>query len=523
GMFAFALWDRKEHQLHLVRDRLGEKPMYYGWMGETFLFGSELKALRAHPAWHGAIDRVALDALLRFDFIPAPLSIYTNIKKLLPGSVLTLSDGQREPCIDTYWTPKRIFEQGNASPRHESEDEAACRLDELLGDAVQGQLASDVPLGAFLSGGIDSTMITALMCARSDQSVRTFTIGFTDAFNEAVHARAVAHYLGTEHTELYITPEDALRVIPKLPSIYDEPFADPSQIPTFLVCALASQHVKVALSGDGGDELFGGYSYYASCSRTFDRLSAVPLPVRRTAAAALSAFGSPNIWSAFDAMAPVMPKRMARLGVRHGMGTLARRLAAPHALDMYPLAYSRWNEEPSLVTGLRAGLPARTARELCAELTTTEEQLMYSDLIGYLPDDILVKVDRASMAVSLETRAPFLDHRIVEFVGTLPLELRLRGERTKWLLRRVLRRYVPDYLVERPKHGFGVPIALWLRQPLRAWGESLLDERAIEQDGYLRAPVVRRMWREHLEGSSYWTGILWSILMFQAWREQEAN
>jgi asparagine synthase (glutamine-hydrolysing) len=523
GMFAFALWDREERELYLVRDRLGEKPLYYGWMRDVFLFGSELKALRAHPAWQGEVDRVALDALLRFDFIPAPLSIYRGIRKLIPGSILTVRIDDMDPQPEAYWSPKETFERASAHPYIGSVDEATSCLDQLLGGAVQGQMASDVPLGAFLSGGIDSTAITAIMQARSSRPVRTFTIGFTDMADEAVHAKAVAAYLGTDHTELYITSDDALRVIPELPRIYDEPFADSSQIATFLVCDLASRHVTVALSGDGGDELFAGYAYYPAHARSFQRMRAVPLPLRRAAAAVVGALQVPPVWSLVEALAPALPTRASRWEARHGIGNLARRLGSADAAMAYQLACSRWNRSPSLVADLDTGLQTRTAPARWARLGRVEEILMFHDLIGYLPDDILVKVERASMAVSLEARAPFLDHRVVEFVAALPLEFKLRDGRSKWLLRRVLERYVPGRLVERPKQGFGIPIAQWLRGPLREWAESLLEERLIASDGFLRAPMVRRMWHEHLNGSSYWTGVLWSTLMFQAWRRSEAH
>jgi asparagine synthase (glutamine-hydrolysing) len=521
-MFAIALWDRQTLTLTLARDRMGEKPLYYGWQGSgnerVFLFGSELKALKAHPAFVADIDRGALCLLLRHNYIPAPHSIYQGIAKLEPGCMLSVSLVRREPKIWKYWDAVDVALTGLAKPFEGTPDDAVDALELLAKDAVRQQMIADVPLGAFLSGGVDSSTVVALMQAQSSRPVKTFTIGFNEeGYNEAVHAKAVSHHLGTEHTELYVSPQQAMKVIPRLPSMYCEPFADSSQIPTFLVSQLAKQHVTVSLSGDAGDELFCGYNRYQFTESLWRKLTMVPRPLRALAAKGITAL-SPNTW---DRLASIMPgvNRYAALGdkLHKGAGVLASATADELYLGMVshlsdPASWVIGGQEPSThLTGLRPDLGGLSA----------VERMMALDTISYLPDDILVKVDRAGMGVSLEGRMPFLDHRIVEFAWSLPLKYKLRDGQTKWPLRQLLYRHVPRELIDRPKMGFGVPLHDWLRGPLREWAESFLNEDSLQQEGYFYPAPIRKMWAEHLSGQRNWMAQLWSVLMFQAWlREQ---
>ena len=514
GMFAFAVWDRDRCCLTLVRDRFGEKPLYYGRLADgTFAFASELKALRAHPAWQGEVDREALTQLLRHNCIPAPRSIYRGVVKLRPASWLTLrADGEvDEGC---YWDVAQIARRGTCQPLVLTDAEATGRLETLLSGAVHGQMLSDVPLGAFLSGGIDSSTIVSLMQRHSTQPVRTFSIGFdSGAHDEAVHAKAVARHLGTHHTELYVTAADALAVVPRLPALYDEPFADSSQIPTFLVAQLARRDVCVALSGDAGDELFAGYNRYLLAARYWRALERVPLPVRRALARGALAV-SPTSW---DAVARIM-----RWHAANNMGDKVHKLAASvlparTASAMYRALSSHWTDPAAVVVGgYEAAADDTRLDGLCGSAV---ERMCLADQLGYLPDDILVKVDRAAMGVSLETRVPLLDHRVVEFAWQLPLHQKIRGKETKWLLRQVLDRHVPRELVDRPKQGFSVPLDQWLRGPLRDWAEALLDPSRLTREGYLDGKQVGRKWSEHLSGRRNWQHHLWDVLMFQAWLE----
>jgi asparagine synthase (glutamine-hydrolysing) len=520
GMFAFAVWDKQTRTLTLGRDRMGEKPLYYGWQGggneRVFLFGSELKALKAHPAFAADIDRGALCLLLRHNYIPAPYSIYQGIVKLEPGCLLTVSLAQPEPKVWKYWDMAQVARAGAASPFGGTADEAVDALEVLANDAVRQQMMADVPLGAFLSGGIDSSAVVALMQAKSSRPVKTFTIGFNEeGYNEAVNAKAVAQHLGTEHTELYVTPAQAMEVIPRLPSLYCEPFADSSQIPTFLVSQLAKQHVTVSLSGDAGDELFCGYNRYQLTEKLWRKLAPVPAPLRALVAKGITAL-SPSTW---DSLGGIFPgaRHYAALGdkLHKGAGVLAS--ATVDELYLGMVSHLRnpadWviggQEPPTHLTGQRPELTGLGA----------VERMMALDVITYLPDDILVKVDRAGMGVSLESRVPFLDHRLVEFAWSLPLGYKLRDGQTKWPLRQVLYRYVPRELIDRPKMGFGVPLHDWLRGPLRGWAEALLDEARLQREGYFHPEPVRQMWAEHLSGKRNWMAQLWNVLMFQAWLE----
>ena len=524
GMFAFALWDRQDRVLHLGRDRAGEKPLYYGWLGGTLLFGSELKALRAHPQFRADIDRDALAVYLRLGYVPSPYTIFRGVSKLPPGTLLsvgaTSAAAPAEPLA--YWSAREIVERGCADPFAGSPAEALDEFDALLRDAVKIRMEADVPLGAFLSGGIDSSAVVALMQAQSDRPVRTFTIGFVErSYNEAEHARAVARHLGTQHTELYVSPAEALALIPRLPTLYDEPFADPSMIPTFLVSELARRHVTVSLSGDGGDELFGGYGRYRVGRALWRGLEWIPGPVRRGAAALALPGAAPGSMSRLaDALArPVTGTRSLRERLRQAADVLAVR--SPAALYHYLMSY--WKLPAAIVPGASEPPIPQTDPTRWAAVPGIAHQMMYLDLLTYLPDDILVKLDRASMGVSLEGRVPLLDHRVIEFAWRLPLRFKMRGGVGKWLLRQLVYRYVPRELVERPKMGFGVPISAWLRGPLRDWAEALLEEKRLGREGMLDPQPIRTKWTEHVAQRTRWDYDLWAVLMFQAWSEANAG
>lgn len=514
GMFAFAVWDRRDRILTLGRDRLGEKPLYFGWQGQgekaCFLFGSELKALKAHPAFSAEINRDALCLLMRLNYIPAPHSIYQGVNKLNPGSLLSISLDCREPVIESYWSLAEVAVAGNRSPFADSADAMVDELESLLRSAVRQQMMADVPLGAFLSGGIDSSTVVALMQAQSARPVKTFTIGFSEeGYNEAAHASAVARHLGTDHAELYVTPQQALNVIPKLPSVYCEPFADSSQIPTYLVSQLARQHVTVSLSGDAGDELFCGYNRYQMTAGLWGKVSRLPRPLRQLAASLITAV-PPAAW---DKLGAVLP--LSRVGDKLHKG--AALLGSRNVANLYRGMVSHWSDPASVVLGATETDTVLSGAAPALQGLGDVERMMALDMLSYLPDDILVKVDRAAMGVSLETRVPFLDHRVVEFAWSLPLGYKLRGGVTKWPLRQVLYRYVPRELIERPKMGFGVPIDHWLRGPLRDWAETLLAEPRLRAEGYFNPEPIRRKWAEHLSGQRNWQYHLWNVLMFQAW------
>ena len=524
GMFAFALWDREERVLSLARDRLGEKPLYYGWQAKTFLFGSELKALRQGPDFSGVIDHNALALFLRLHGVPAPYSIYQGIYKLPPGTFLklpwdNLTPGE-VPTPLPYWSAREVAEQGQSAPFGGDASVALAELERLLQDAVKMQMVADVPLGALLSGGLDSSTVVALMQAQSSRPVKTFTIGFhEDTFNEAEHARAVARHLGTDHTELYLTAPAAREVIPQLPEIYDEPFGDSSQIPTALVCRLARSEVTVALSGDGGDELFGGYPRYSLVPEIWRLLQLLPGSCRGFMGKFLALVPA-SCWDRLlTFFEPVLPGLLRQKPYGEKVSKLAEYMGATGPEEVYYRLISQWQQPRKVVRGAAEPPTLVTDRRRWAALPDPVERLMYFDLGLYLPDDILVKVDRAAMAVSLETRVPLLDHRVVEFAWRLPLDLKIRNKQGKWLLKELLCRYIPRDLVERPKMGFAVPIAAWLRGPLRDWAENLLDQRRLRQEGFFHPEPIRRKWQEHLAGKPWWHHHLWNVLMFQAWLE----
>ncbi len=512
GMFAIALWDRHERSLHLARDRMGEKPLYYGWCGDVLLFGSELDALRAHPAFVSEVDRDALRGYARFGYVPGPQAIWKGFRKLLPGHVVTFRDGARgEPA--PYWQLRDAL----AKPIRATGAEAHAEVERLLLQSVKGCMVADVPLGAFLSGGIDSSLIVALMQAQSARPVRTFTIGFHDeGYDEAPHAKRVAAHLGTEHTELYVSGEDALAVVPGLARMYDEPFADSSQIPTSLVAKLARQHVTVSLSGDGGDELFGGYERYSLAQRLWKQLRRAPLGLRLSAARLLR-LPRTDHW---DAALPriVVPGLQGRLtGDR--IHKLADKLGARTAGEFYAGLAMTWDDPGKVVRGGVDRLTGFDDPRRQVALDDVFDGFMYTDTLTYLPDDILVKVDRATMAVSLEGRAPLLDHRLADYLWSLPHSVRVQGLRRKRWLKETLYKHVPRAIVERPKMGFGIPLADWLRGPLRPWAEALLDARRLDEEGFFHAGEIRKRWSEHQSGARNWQTPLWNMLMFQAWHE----
>jgi asparagine synthase (glutamine-hydrolysing) len=527
GMFAFAVWDRQTNDLTLVRDRLGEKPLYYGWQGNgnqaVFLFGSELKALRAHPAFIPEICPKALGSYIQNMAVAGSLVIYKGIHKVPPGTLLTINLHNPMPRIKQYWSLEEVAVQGVAHPFIGSKIEAVDRLECLLKSAVKQQMIADVPLGAFLSGGVDSSTVVALMQAQSTLPVKTFTIGFEEKnYNEAENAKAIAAYLGTDHTDLYVTSKQAMDIIPRLSSLYDEPFADSSQIPSFLVSQMARQYVTVALTGDAGDELFAGYNRYQITASLWHKLARIPKPLRHAAAYGLMQLSPATLsyWVNF------FPKSRQWINVGDKLHKSARVITAGSVDALYQgLVAMGWSDPTEIVKGLLDYTSPMNMPELRG--LSDAERMMALDAINYLPDDILTKLDRASMGVSLETRLPFLDHRVVEFAWQLPMCYKLRSENgallTKWALREVLYRHIPKGLIERPKMGFGVPLELWLRGPLRDWAENLLSEDRLKREDFFYPAPIRKKWAEHLSGKYNHQHSLWCVLMFQAWLEDQGS
>jgi asparagine synthase (glutamine-hydrolysing) len=516
GMFALALWDKLNKKLSLARDRLGEKPLYYGWINKQLVFASELKSIKKFPRFNNQIDRSSLALFLRFNSIPAPYSIYKDIYKLEPGHIIKFyADSKKTEKYD-FWSIEKVYKEAREPKSSFTPSEAVNKLESVLSNAVSSQMQSDVPLGAFLSGGIDSSTIVSLMQSHSNVNVNTFSIGFNSKdFNEAQHAGMVAKHLGTNHFEKYVTDRDALDVIPYLPDIYDEPFADSSQIPTFLVSQFAKQEVAVALSGDAGDELFGGYNRYVFSDKIFSNIAKAPNLIRKLISKTIFSM-SEEKWDSI--LGGLMSKRYANIG--HKLHKAANVLPVESIRDLhFQLISQIHNPSDWLKSANEHKTIFNDGTERFAELNSVEQMMAY-DLITYLPTDILTKVDRAAMAVSLETRVPFLDREVIEFSALLPLDFKIRNGVTKWALREILYKHVPKDLIERPKMGFAVPLADWLRGPLKDWAESLLDEKRLHQEGFFNVEFVRSKWLEHLSGNRNWHHQLWNVLMFQAWLEK---
>ncbi len=526
GMFAFALWDTRELALYLVRDRLGIKPLYYGWGRETFLFASELKAMRRHPDFEDVIDRNALALYMRHNYVPSPFSIYKNIYKLPAGTILKvrITDGRQQPDPQAYWSASRICERGAAEPFGGSEEEAVSALHDLLRDAIRIHMESDVPLGAFLSGGIDSSTVVALMQEQSLRPVQTFTIGFEEQeYNEARTARAVAAHLGTNHTELYLTPREAMECVPLLPNFYDEPFGDSSQIPTYLVSKLTRSRVTVSLSGDGGDEIFAGYNRYMWVKKIWRNVGWLPKSVRQRLVAPLGHAALRISEHSMHKARWLTHRGLASAALSGKLDKIARILAADNEEEIYQILNSHWSHPSHVVLGSEEPITMLTDKHRWAKLPTFVQSMMFLDLATYLPDDILVKVDRASMAVGLEVRVPLLDHRVVEFGWGIPLSMKLKDGSSKWILRQILYRYVPRELVEGPKRGFSIPVGTWLRGPLRSWAENLLDEERLKSEGFFDVESIRGKWQEHVLGKRNWQYHLWDVLMFEAWLDAQSS
>jgi asparagine synthase (glutamine-hydrolysing) len=515
GMFALALWDTQTAELQLARDRFGEKPLYYGWNNGVFLFGSELKSFRAHPDFSPLIDRDALCLYLRHNYVPAPYSIYQGIAKLLPATIASLKAGQTDVELEQYWDAKAVMA---AAPKHNQTDESRMEtLEQLLKQAVGDQMMADVPLGAFLSGGVDSSLIVALMQLQSDKPIKTFSIGFHEKeFNEAEHAKAVANHLGTEHTELYVSSDDALKLVSKMAEVYDEPFADSSQLPTYLVSQMAKQHVTVSLSGDAGDEVFCGYNRYRLTDMTWHKLAKIPVFARKLAAKLLVSVPV-GVWNKLNA---VLPSRFKMSNLGDKLHKAADVLSSATVDELYYGLISHWKNPAAVVLGGKEARTLLNTREQNQRFQDNIPRMMALDTLSYLPDDILVKVDRAAMAVSLETRVPFLDHRVFEYAWSMPQHLKMNNGTTKVCLRDILYKYVPQRLIERPKAGFAVPVADWLRGPLKIWAEQLLQPERLAREGFFDPEQITTLWQEHQSGKRNWQYHLWDILMFQSWYEK---
>ncbi|MDC5850447.1 asparagine synthase (glutamine-hydrolyzing) [Vibrio europaeus] len=531
GMFAFALWDKQKKTLTLARDRIGEKPLYYGLVGHRLFLGSELKALMVHPSFNTDIDSSSLSLLLRYNNIGFNQSILSGVKKLPPGTWLEVTESalrsQRLPVPSVYWSLAEVAQTGISNPFEGDEKDAVYSLDSLLKQSISGQMISDVQLGAFLSGGIDSTTIVSMLQSLSNTPVKTFTIGFNEAgYNEADHAREIANYLGTDHSELFVSEKDMLDSVARLPSLYSEPFADVSQIPTFLVSEMAAKEVRVSLSGDAGDELFGGYNRYFRATSIWKKLGWLPRPFRLALAGAITSL-PPSQWNTvFKNLERLVPSGWRYSTPGDKLHKLADMLAVRCPEDIYSALVSHWKPtELNVVRGVDCFTTDLTIQtdSIPVSAVTLEERMMFLDSITYLPDDILAKVDRAAMGVSLETRVPFLDHRVVEFAWTLPLSMKIRQGEGKWLVRQVLGKHVPIEMVERPKTGFSVPIDSWLRGPLKGWASELLDPTSMNQQGFFESSMIERKWREHLSGERNNAHQLWSVLMYQSWFQEHIN
>jgi len=521
GMFAFAVWDKQDGVLHLGRDRLGEKPLYYGWVGDTFVFASELKSMKPFPGFNASVDREALTSLLRYNYIPDPLCIYQGFKKLPPAAMISLRSPAERPQPGYYWSLPAVVERGLDKPFTGSDSDAIAEFEALLKKAVGMRMIADVPLGAFLSGGVDSSLIVAMMQAQSTRPVRTFTIGFHEKeHNEAEFAKDVARHLGTDHTEMYVSGQDALDVIPQLPTLYDEPFSDYSQIPTYLVCKMAREHVTVALSGDAGDELFGGYERYSVGRKLWSKFSWMPPVMKKMTAGMLTAL-PPRVLNGLGSK--LLPKRLRHIPVGDKLHKLAEVVAAPGMETLYLNLMSHWKKPQDIVIDGQDPVTAITDVASWPRVSDFTHRMMHLDMETYLPGDILTKVDRAAMGVSLEGRIPLLDTDIVEFAWRIPFHMKVRDGRGKWLMRETLYKHVPKQLIDRPKRGFGIPLDVWLRGPLREWAEDLLDESRLKREGFFHAAPIRQKWQEHLSGTRNWHFYLWDVLMFQAWLQHNRS
>ena len=530
GMFAIAVWDSKDRNLSLIRDRFGEKPLYYGWSNGVFLFGSELKSLRKYNGFNNKIDRRVLSLYMEYMYVPNPYSIFENIYKLEPGCVLRIDESSLvQPLEDAPFAPfksqglsvKQWYSLSDVARNSQknlikNEKEAIESLEETLLESVRSQLITDVPLGAFLSGGIDSSIIVSLMQRVSKTPVKTFTIGFEEsAFNEATYAKGVSKHIGTDHYELYVTANDALKVVPDLPILYDEPFADSSQIPTYLISKLARQHVTVILSGDAGDELFGGYNRYLWGSRVWSKVKWVPPSLRSIMGNAVQKIPT----STWDLVGKSLPDKYKVSSMGDKAYRMAHRLKTVHSMDdVYHSLVTEGYKEDSVVISDAPGLKSKlNSCDIVSGIEEFEQRMMLWDSSTYLPDDILTKVDRATMGVGLEARTPFLSHKVFELAWRMPLDINIKNGEGKWPVRQVLYKYVPKELVDRPKAGFAIPVGHWIRGPLREWAGDLLDETRIKNDGYFDPHQVKQLWRQHLSGEHDWTTRLWAILMFQSW------
>jgi len=522
GMFAIAIWDNETRELTLVRDRMGEKPLYYGWHNGVFLFGSELKALAKHPAFIKSINNQAVASFFKYNYIPAPLSIYNNIFKLLPGYIGKISLRDKVFKTVPYWELDKIVSENNHNRKVESysKKEYVDQLDNLLLDVISKQMLSDVPLGAFLSGGVDSSTIVALMQNLSSRPVKTFSIGFNQqGFDEAIYAKQVAKHLGTDHVELYVDSMEAMNVIPNLMNIYDEPFSDSSQIPTFLVSKLAKTQVTVSLSGDAGDELFCGYNRYLMVNNYWNKINLIPQKIRSLAGKIILSQDTSRLDKIYNSFGSFLPSQFQFSNFGDKLHKVAGKLDSSSILDLYDGFISHWDPVEILNNSIE---PIQYILNPNENLNSIEK-MMILDAKTYLPDDILVKVDRAAMANSLETRVPFLDHRVVEFAWGLPFDLKLQGGRSKWILREVLYKYVPKELIERPKMGFGIPLDSWLRGPLKEWTYDLLSKENLSKHNLLNNVEITKKIEEHMSGKKNWHYFLWDVLMFQSWYNTNYN
>jgi len=528
GMFAIALWDSQEKQLYLARDRYGEKPLYYGWQNDSFLFGSELKALKKHPDFKGVINRDALNLFIKYSYIQAPYSIYEGIYKLEPGTYLCLKvkaykkNKDQTLNSEVYWSLKETSHKSLSAPNLCDERSAINQLDDLLSNVIEEQMISDVPLGSFLSGGIDSSTITAIMQAQSNRPVETFTIGFNEqGYDEAKCAKAISKHLGTRHEEFYVSPQEALDVIPLLPKLYDEPFADISQIPTFLLAKLTKQRVTVALSGDAGDEILGGYNRYLWAGKIWALIKTLPAPLRKTLKKSFFSLSSSRSNDKLAKLLETLPEGMRFSLVKDKINKAMNSIDAMNKEEIFINVLKSSEETKDLVLGSKEPNFILNEKEHWPKFDEFEHQMMYLDSVTYLPNDILVKVDRAAMGVSLETRVPFLDPRVTEFAWGLPLNMKIRDGKGKWILTQLLTKYIPAELLNRPKMGFSVPLAEWLQGPLKLWADHLLSENRLKSEGFFNTEEIRKKWEEHTTGKRDWSKLLWNVLIFQSWLEEE--